>query len=161
MNKLTSPDNALKYMKETGVDFIVANLGTEHRASVANLEYHSDIAREISALIGTRLVLHGCSSVAREQVENLFSDGVCKVNIWTCLERESSTVLFEEMLKNAAKIAGSEKAEKLFNSELLGKKANIQSQANLNYFTNNYRQSIVFVQMKKIVSTYLNMWYIR
>ena len=36
-SELTSPDAAERYFRETGVDYIVANLGTEHRASAADL----------------------------------------------------------------------------------------------------------------------------
>lgn len=159
VNQLTCPEKAVEYIQKTAVDFVVANLGTEHRASAANLKYHSDLAAEISALIGPKLVLHGCSSVSREQILNLFKDGVCKVNIWTCLERDSSSVLFADMLKNAAKIVGPEKAGQMLASGLLGAAADSSSKANLNYFTSVYRQDIVFTEMKKIVADYLAMWY--
>jgi fructose-bisphosphate aldolase class II len=36
---LTTPGQAVKYLNETNVDFIVANLGTEHRTSVADLKF--------------------------------------------------------------------------------------------------------------------------
>jgi len=103
-NELTTPDNAEKFMKQTGCDFIVANLGTEHRASAAELKYHGDLARQIKAKIGSKIVLHGASSVGTDQITKLFDDGVCKVNIWTILERDSSTELFEQMLHNISKI---------------------------------------------------------
>ena len=92
-SNLTSPERAKEYVRKTGADFIVANLGTEHRASAAQLRYHGDLAREISARIGPKIVLHGCSSVTHDQIKNLFADGVCKVNIWTALERDSSPAL--------------------------------------------------------------------
>jgi len=49
---LTTPAQAYKYLRNTGADFIVANLGTEHRASAADLRYHGEMAREISRLKG-------------------------------------------------------------------------------------------------------------
>jgi fructose/tagatose bisphosphate aldolase len=157
---LTTPDQAIKYLNQTRVDFIVANLGTEHRASAADLKYHGDMARQISKLTGTKLVLHGTSSVGNDQIKNLFDDGIAKVNIWTILERNSSPVLFEDMVSNASKITGKEKAEAMIQSRLLGDKADKTSKASLSHYTTVYRQDIVFNEMKKIVLDYLKLWYI-
>jgi fructose/tagatose bisphosphate aldolase len=157
---LTTPEQADKYLRETGADFIVANLGTEHRASAADLKYHGEMAREISKLTGPRLVLHGTSSVTSDQVRNLFDDGIAKVNIWTILERNSSPVLFEDMLKNASKITGQEKANELFKAGILGEKADRSGKASLSHYTTVYRQDIIFREMKKIVEGYFTLWYV-
>ncbi len=156
---LTTPERAEDYLRSTGVDFIVANLGTEHRASAANLCYHGDLARRISALVGPKLVLHGCSSVPVDQVANLFSDGVSKVNIWTALERDSSPALLEQMVTHASKVAGPEVARRLASGGLLGPKAEVESRADLAWYTTCSRQQIVFEQMKRIVRTFLETWY--
>lgn len=157
---LTTPEQAARYLEQTHADFIVANLGTEHRASAADLKYHGDLAREISKLTGTKLVLHGTSSVGNDQLKNLFSDGIAKVNIWTILERNSSPVLFEDMVRNAAKITGKEKAEAMVQSQLLGQKTDRSGKASLSHYTTLYRQDIVFNEMKKIVLEYFNLWYV-
>jgi len=157
---LTTPEQALRYLKQTNSDFIVANLGTEHRASAADLKYHSDLAREISKLTGRKLVLHGTSSVGNDQVKNLFDDGIAKVNIWTILERNSAPVLFEDMVRNASKITGKDKAESMVSSGLLGEKTDRTNKASLSHYTTVYRQDIVFSEMKKIVLDYLNLWYV-
>jgi len=157
---LTTPEQAVKYLSQTKVDFIVANLGTEHRASIANLKYHSEVALQISKLIGTKLVLHGTSSVSLDQVRHLFKDGIAKVNIWTILERNSSPVLFEEMVRNASKIIGMDKAEGMIKSHLLGNMADKNCNVSLSHYATVYRQDIVFKEMKKTVLDYLKLWYI-
>ena len=159
-NELTSPEKAERYMKETGCDFIVANLGTEHRASVSELKYHGDLAEKIKSKIGTKLVLHGASSVESQQITNLFEDGVCKVNIWTILERESSAILFPMMLQNASRILGFEQVVELQKQGILGENISINSEKSIDYYTTLYRQHIIFDEMKKIVTGYLNIWYI-
>lgn len=159
-SELTSPEQAVKYLDSTGADFIVANLGTEHRASAADLKYHGDIARKISELTGTKLVLHGTSSVSNDQIKNLFNDGIAKVNIWTILERNSSPLLFEDMVRNASKIIGKKNTEALVNEGLLGNNADKESMASLSHYTTVYRQDIIFDKMKKIVLDYLNLWYV-
>jgi fructose/tagatose bisphosphate aldolase len=157
---LTTPEQAIKYLTMTGADFIVANLGTEHRASAADLKYHGDLAREISRLTGPKLVLHGTSSVGNDQIKNLFNDGIAKVNIWTILERNTAPVLLEDMIRNASKVTGKEKAEKMLTDGLLGQKADSSSKASLSHYTTVYRQDIIFSEMKKIVTAYLEMWYV-
>ena len=100
--EITDADKCERYMKETGVDVVVANLGTEHRASGQDLHYYSDAAKAIKAKIGPRICLHGTSSVSNDQIAKLFDDGICKVNIWTALERDASPALTEWIVKNAA-----------------------------------------------------------
>jgi fructose-bisphosphate aldolase class II len=157
---LTTPEQALQYLNRTRVDFMVANLGTEHRASASNLKYYDQTARQISKLTGTKLVLHGTSSVGNDQVRNLFTDGIAKVNIWTILERGSAPVLFESMVSNASKIVGKEKAEAMIQSGLLGDRVDQKSEPSLSHYTNAFRQEIIFNEIKKIVSAYLHLWYV-
>jgi fructose/tagatose bisphosphate aldolase len=159
-SSLTTPDQAKKYLDQTGADYIVANLGTEHRASAADLKYHGDVAREISKITGTRLVLHGTSSVGNDQIRHLFQDGIAKVNIWTTLERDSSPVLLEDMVSNASRVIGMEKTGELIHSGLLGPNVSNNSKASLSHYTTLYRQDIIFNEMKKIVLAYLHLWYI-
>ena len=156
----TAPDLAEKYFQQTGVDILVANLGTEHRATSSRLQYRSDIASEINRRIGPRLCLHGTSSVPADKLGHLFADGICKVNIWTALERDSAPILFQEMVKNAAKISGSAAARDLAARDLLGKKVDLKSNPALSHFTTTYRQDIIYQQMKNIITGYLKIWYV-
>ena len=159
-NDLTTPENAVRYINDTGVSMIVANLGTEHRATGKELTYHSDVARSIKEKIGPNIVLHGTSSVTNEQVRNLYKDGICKVNIWTALERDSSPVLFEKMITSACKTAGPKMVEKLISEGYLTNKCFTGENISISNFTTVYRQNIIFNEMKNIVAAYLDMWYI-
>ncbi|MDP4133984.1 MAG: class II fructose-bisphosphate aldolase [Bacillota bacterium] len=158
-NDITKASSAKKYLEETGADIIVANLGTEHRATGKDLFYHGDAAREIKDLIGTRIVLHGTSSVTNKQVKNLFSDGICKVNIWTALERDSSPAIFEDMIKNAVLAAGPEKVEKLIGEGYLTPKCLTNEKISIAHFTSAHRNKIMFEEIKKMVTAYFEMWY--
>ena len=159
-SSLTTPEQAIKYLNQTKADFIVANLGTEHRASASDLKYHGDLARQISKLTGPKLVLHGASSVGNDQIRNLFNDGIAKVNIWTIMERDSSPVLFEDMVKNASNVIGKERTEAMIESGLLGENVIKSTKASLSHYTTAYRQDIIFGEMKKIVMEYFKLWYI-
>ena len=159
-NAFTTPDKAERYLRSTGVDLIVANLGTEHRAGTKNLEYQSAAAKAIRNAIGSKIVMHGASSVTNEQVRNLYADGVCKVNIWTTLERDSAPVLFETLVRSADMAAGQGTAQRLMTEGLLGPAAPTGASIALSHCTTTARQEIIYREMKQIVGSYLAMWYV-
>jgi fructose-bisphosphate aldolase class II len=154
----TAPDDAEHYYRTTGVDWIVANLGTEHRAGVSKLSYRDDVAREISRRIGPRLSLHGTSSVLPERLGRLFEDGIGKANFWTALERDSSAELLTAMVEHASECAGADVAHRLQERDLLGPKADAERSVSIDYCTTRYRQGVVFECMKRIVKSYLARW---
>jgi len=157
---LTTPEMADQFYVKTGVDIIVANLGTEHRAAQANLKYHKKLAQKITERIGTRLCLHGTSSVSVSRLTHLFDDGIRKVNIWTALERDSSAVLFKKMIENTARIIGQSETKTLIENNFLGRNIDFNHNASVDFYTTAYRQDIVFTAMKEIVAEYLSIWYI-
>lgn len=157
---LTTPDMAEHYIRETGVDIIVPNLGTEHRAAASTLVYRDDLARRISKLTGPCLCLHGTSSVSKDKLSRLFDDGICKVNMWTALERDSSYDLLLDMLNNASRIVGPEKAGELLSNELIGIMADNNSDLSIDYYTITHRHNIVFHRMKEIITGYIRFWYV-
>ncbi len=158
--RLTSPDMAERFADETGVDIIVANLGTEHRAGAADLKYRGDLARSIRERIGPRICLHGTSSVPPAEVKDLFADGVCKVNIWTALERDSTPALFEDMLRNAGRVAGPAAAGSWREAGLLGSAADISGPLSILHCTTTYRQAIIFREMRQKVMDFMGIWYV-
>ena len=157
--QLTTPDQAARYADRTGVDLMVANVGTEHRAAGADRHYERDLARSISERVNTGLCLHGTSSVPAEQLGTLFGDGIRKVNVWTALERDSSPALLLDMLRNAARVAGPDRAKRWAEKGLLGPDADLNSPPSLDHYTTTYRQNIVFEEMKDVVKQYLKLWY--
>lgn len=84
-------DRATDYVKKTGIDFLVADLGTEQQSSgVGKCEYLGDRARNLTEALGkSMLVLHGTSCLSREQMTTLPDDGILRVNMWTRIAREA------------------------------------------------------------------------
>ena len=92
-------ENAVKYVKTTGIDFAVADLGTEQQStSVGKAKYDKERARELSSALGrSMLVLHGTSCLENEQIKGLASDGVVRVNMWTRIAREAGQYAAEKL----------------------------------------------------------------
>ncbi|MDI9497569.1 MAG: class II fructose-bisphosphate aldolase [Bacillota bacterium] len=157
--EITDADKCERYVRETGVDLVVANLGTEHRASGQDLHYHDEAARAIRERIGPRICLHGTSSVSQDQLGRLFEDGICKVNIWTALERDSAPALTCWTVKNVARCAGPATEQRLIDEGCLTPASRTGAAASLEHFTTTARQEIIFREMKRIARSYLDLWY--
>jgi fructose-bisphosphate aldolase class II len=99
-NEPTTVAQARRFLSETGVDILVPNVGTEHRATAGEVRYHSDRAREISAAVGNILCLHGTSSLKGEQMHALPQDGFVKVNIYTTLAVHGGQAVVRQVLRS-------------------------------------------------------------
>ena len=99
-------ERAVKYMKETGTDFLVVDLGTEQQSTGTNAVYLKDRARMLTQALGKKeLVLHGVSSLPADQITQLADDGVVKVNMWTRIAREAGLYAFEQATKRTDDMA--------------------------------------------------------
>jgi len=87
------------YARATGVDLVVADLGTEQQSTrVGGVVYLRERARAIHRLLGTsRLVLHGSSSLSTQDLGGLEQDGVIRTNIWTRIAREAGQAAGERL----------------------------------------------------------------
>jgi len=152
IDNITSAETALKYYTETGVDLMVANLGTEHRRTEGSVEYHSKEAREISKLVGRRLVLHGTSSLKEEDLGKLHEDGIVKVNLWGNLESVPGKVLAETLIKELEHELSKDKIEELvfdnyLNSKMLAK----NFKPSIHYLTEKYRRDEVYIPVASAI----------
>lgn len=145
--KLTDPGDAHRYLEQTGVDLIVVNLGTEHRATAAELRYRSDIAKKIYEKVGYKLVLHGTSSLSRNDLTSLRQDGIAKVNIWTVLETKTSQDMMVELILQLQKILPQAVIMELVKKGLLGSVFHEVSsiKPELKYLTEVYRRTFLKV----------------
>jgi fructose/tagatose bisphosphate aldolase len=93
-------DKALDYIARTGVDFIVADLGTEQQSTqTGGVSYLKARAQALTQSLGSeRLVLHGTSSLRPEQMQNLAADGVVRANMWTRIVREAGQAAAARLL---------------------------------------------------------------
>ncbi len=100
------PERAVDYIKKTGVDFLVADLGTEQQTrDVGKNKYLKKRARDIMQLAGDKiLVLHGTSCIPDEEISSLPDDGILRVNMWTRIARESGLYAIDELHNREDKI---------------------------------------------------------
>lgn len=80
----TDPEDAKKFVEETGTDTLAVAIGTCHGIYPKDVKpnLRIDILKEIvEAVPNTPLVLHGGSSNPDEQIANAVENGISKVNI--------------------------------------------------------------------------------
>lgn len=79
----TSPQEALEYINETGVDACAVAIGTAHGAYVNRPKLDFERLSEIYAAVSKPLVLHGGSGLSDDDFRNSIKHGISKVNIFT------------------------------------------------------------------------------
>jgi fructose-bisphosphate aldolase class II len=79
----TNPDDAVRFVQETGVDSLAIAIGTSHGLYPAekNPELRHDLLEQIKAAVGIPLVLHGGSSNPDSELRRAVELGVNKINI--------------------------------------------------------------------------------
>lgn len=79
---LTEPDEARKFVEETGADALAVSIGTSHGIYRALPKLSIERLREIRAATDVPLVLHGGSGTPEDQVQESVRNGVTKLNIY-------------------------------------------------------------------------------
>ncbi|RKY02807.1 ketose-bisphosphate aldolase [Candidatus Poribacteria bacterium] len=109
----TDPEEAERFVKETGVDALAVAVGTVHGLYKGEPKIDFDRLAEIARRTNIPLVLHGGSGISDEDFKRAIELGVCKVNVYTQmsieavnrikrrLEREPELINFPELLLEA------------------------------------------------------------
>jgi fructose/tagatose bisphosphate aldolase len=99
-------ERACSYVKATGVDLMVANLGTEQQSTaVGNCTYLGDRARDITGRMKKPvLVLHGTSCLPDSMLADLARDGVIRLNVWSRIARQAGQYAARKIVERIEKI---------------------------------------------------------
>lgn len=93
----TVPEEAKRFVEETGIDAVAVAVGTLHRmqAQEANIQY--DRLAEIERVVNIPLVIHGSTGIKDEDLSRLAKSKVAKVNIGTALRMAFGNTLRDEV----------------------------------------------------------------
>ncbi|PIE36129.1 tagatose-bisphosphate aldolase [candidate division KSB3 bacterium] len=84
---LTDPEDALKFAKETGVDFLATSFGTAHGLYKAEPKLDFERLQKIAELTNLPLVMHGGTGVPEDQIKKAIGLGISKINFSTILRK--------------------------------------------------------------------------
>jgi len=96
---LTLPEEAEKFVKDTGVDLLAVGIGTHHGLFKGKPIIRHDRVKQIAERIKIPLVMHGGTGVPDEDVRKAISLGIRKVNIDTEIRVAFLETMKEEIKK--------------------------------------------------------------
>lgn len=79
----TNPEEALNFVKETGVDALAVSIGNVHGNYKGEPRLDFLRLKKIAELISVPVVLHGGSGISDEDFQKAISLGICKINFYT------------------------------------------------------------------------------
>jgi fructose-bisphosphate aldolase class II len=97
---MTDPQEAVRFVKETGVDSLAIAIGTAHGPYKGEPKLDFDRLEKISSLVDIPLVLHGASGVPEDSIRKAVERGICKINIDTDIRQAFARAVREFLEKN-------------------------------------------------------------
>ncbi|MDI6603672.1 MAG: class II fructose-1,6-bisphosphate aldolase [Thermoanaerobacteraceae bacterium] len=94
---MTDPEEAYKFAKETGVDYLAISIGTAHGPYKGEPKLDFDRLKTIKGMLNMPLVLHGASGVPADSIERAVSLGINKINIDTDI-RQAFTAKLRDII---------------------------------------------------------------
>lgn len=96
----TNPEQAVEFVKKTGIDSLAIAIGTAHGLYKSEPKLDFDRLSEIRSVVDIPLVLHGASGVPDKDVRDCIRRGICKVNVATELKIAFSDALKQYFIEN-------------------------------------------------------------
>lgn len=85
--KKTDVDEAINFVKETGIDALAVAVGNVHLLENKKAPLDFELITALRKNISVPLVLHGGTGIAFEELQEAIRLGVCKLNVGTILKR--------------------------------------------------------------------------
>lgn len=163
VQKKTTVEDAKRFLEETGVDIIVPNVGTEHRADASEAHYDSELTRKITDAVGKIVCLHGSSSLKKSDLPKITEDGAIKINIYTGIAREAGKAVAYHELENIGNVLTEKELKMLINQNILGDavlgsnygKTVTPIGPKLTHLTSSIRRDVWFDRFKDICKDYM------
>lgn len=83
MVRYTDPDDAVAFVKQTGIDALAVAIGTNHGQYKSKTEISFDQLEKIRNAVDIPLVIHGGTGVKDEDVQRVIDLGIRKFNVGT------------------------------------------------------------------------------
>jgi len=93
----TDPDEAARYVAETGVDALAVAVGSSHAMTTRTAALDHDLIARLRAAVPVPLVLHGSSGVPDDELANAVRGGLVKINIGTALNTAFTAAVRERL----------------------------------------------------------------
>lgn len=99
-DSLTDPQEARRFVQETGVDALAVAIGSAHGLYSFKPDLDLHLLKELRDLALTHLVLHGGSDLPEDQIRSAVKLGITKINVATDLAGAYTKALREVVADN-------------------------------------------------------------
>nr|MBQ5811168.1 class II fructose-bisphosphate aldolase [Clostridia bacterium] len=89
----TDPDEAKKFVLDTGIDALACAFGTAHGVYLKQPKLDFDRLAKISSLVDVPLVMHGGSGVSHEDYKKVIELGIRKINYYTYMAKAGGSAV--------------------------------------------------------------------
>lgn len=96
LQKYTDPDQAVNFVKLTGIDALAVSIGNVHGGPTKE-KIDIELLKKIDQLVDIPLVLHGASGLSRNDIVQAIKFGIRKINIDTQIKRSFKKGLQENI----------------------------------------------------------------
>lgn len=100
----TDPEDAVMFVRETGVDALAVSIGTVHGAFVGEPKLDFDRLKKIREMVDVPLVLHGGSGLPEADFRRCIDLGISKINFFTELATAVSRAAYGVMKEKEGNI---------------------------------------------------------
>jgi ketose-bisphosphate aldolases len=98
----TDPDDARRFVEQTGVDALAVAVGTSHAMLDRSARIDFELIERLRATVPVPLVLHGSSGVSDEDLAEAVRRGITKVNIATQMNQAFTSAVRAHLERDAA-----------------------------------------------------------
>lgn len=102
----TDPDTAVDFVRRTGVDSLAVAVGNAHGDYAFPPKLDFERIRKISEMTDLPLVLHGGSGLSNDDFRQAVSCGICKVNIFTDIDKAGKAGIERGLAAGAKSMMG-------------------------------------------------------
>lgn len=100
----TKPEDAVRFVEETGVDALAISIGTVHGKFVGEPKLDFERLDTIRKMVSVPLVLHGGSGLSEEDFHKCIEKGISKINFFTGLAMDVSKAAYAAMVESKGNI---------------------------------------------------------
>lgn len=83
----TNPEDAERFVKETGIDALACSFGTAHGLYLKKPQLDMNVLDAIKERVDVPLVMHGGSGVSEEDYRTVIAKGIRKINYYTYMAK--------------------------------------------------------------------------
>ena len=99
----TRPEDAARFVADTGVDALAVAIGSAHGVYVGTPELDLERLRQIRAAVSVPLVLHGGSGIPDDDFRAAVANGISKINIYTNMALAAAGAMRKRLENPAAR----------------------------------------------------------